>query len=82
VRIEDDVRIGKEAPELLSGLAPSKAEDVEKMAPHKKVRSITSCCLLYPVLRSAKKRILAINRYAIAVTAIKFFISDYQLWQT
>jgi Xaa-Pro aminopeptidase len=35
VRIEDDVRIGKEAPELLSGLAPRKAEDVEKMAAQK-----------------------------------------------
>ncbi len=32
VRIEDDVRIGKESPELLSQLAPRKSEDVEKMA--------------------------------------------------
>jgi Xaa-Pro aminopeptidase len=32
VRIEDDVRIGKDSPELLSYLAPRKSEDVEKMA--------------------------------------------------
>jgi Xaa-Pro aminopeptidase len=35
VRIEDDVRIGKQAPELLSYLAPRKSEDVEKMAAQK-----------------------------------------------
>lgn len=32
VRIEDDVRIGKDKPELLSSEAPRKSEDVEKMA--------------------------------------------------
>lgn len=35
VRIEDDVRIGKDKPELLSWQAPRKAEDVEKMAAEK-----------------------------------------------
>jgi Xaa-Pro aminopeptidase len=35
VRIEDDVRIGKEKFELLSTLAPRKWEDVEKMAAEK-----------------------------------------------
>jgi Xaa-Pro aminopeptidase len=37
VRIEDDVRIGKEKCELLSSLAPRKAEDVEKMIAEKSV---------------------------------------------
>ena len=35
VRIEDDVRVGKKAPELLSWLAPRKSEEVEKMAAQK-----------------------------------------------
>lgn len=35
VRIEDDVRIGKDKEELLSGLAPRKSEDVEKMRTQK-----------------------------------------------
>ncbi|MBZ5855643.1 aminopeptidase P family protein [Flavihumibacter profundi] len=35
VRIEDDVRIGKEKFELLSTLAPRKSEDVEKMVAEK-----------------------------------------------
>ncbi len=37
VRIEDDVRIGKDKPELLSWQAPRKSEDVEKMATRKSV---------------------------------------------
>jgi Xaa-Pro aminopeptidase len=35
VRIEDDVRIGKDKGELLSGQAPRKSEDVEKMRSEK-----------------------------------------------
>ena len=35
VRIEDDVRIGQDKFELLSGQAPRKSEDVEKMAAEK-----------------------------------------------
>ena len=35
VRIEDDVRIGKEKFELLSWQAPRKSEDVEKLATEK-----------------------------------------------
>ncbi|HEY4290136.1 MAG TPA: aminopeptidase P N-terminal domain-containing protein [Puia sp.] len=42
VRIEDDVRIGKEKFELLSGQAPRKSEDVEKLAAEKSaVNSMT-----------------------------------------
>ena len=37
VRIEDDVRIGKEQPELLSYLAPRKVEEVEKTIADKSV---------------------------------------------
>ncbi len=51
VRIEDDVRVGKQAPELLSYLAPRKAEDVEKRWPLRKARSITSYYLRYPPLK-------------------------------
>ena len=35
VRIEDDVRVGRQAPEILSYLAPRKSEEVEKMAAQK-----------------------------------------------
>lgn len=51
VRIEDDVRVGKEAPELLSYLAPRKAEDVEKMAAQKSALNN----LVLPPLPAAKK---------------------------
>jgi Xaa-Pro aminopeptidase len=51
VRIEDDVRVGKEAPELLSYLAPRKAEDVEKMAAQKSALNN----LVLPPLPASKK---------------------------
>jgi Xaa-Pro aminopeptidase len=53
VRIEDDVRIGKEAPEILSLLAPRKAEDVEKMAAQK---SALNNLVLPPVPAPAAKK--------------------------
>ncbi|HEY4147617.1 MAG TPA: M24B family metallopeptidase, partial [Chitinophagaceae bacterium] len=51
VRIEDDVRVGKQMPELLSYLAPRKAEDVEKMAAQKSALNN----LVLPALPAAKK---------------------------
>ncbi len=53
VRIEDDVRVGKEAPEILSLLAPRKAEDVEKMAAQK---SALNNLVLPPVPAPAAKK--------------------------
>jgi len=53
VRIEDDVRIGRDAPELLSFLAPRKAEEVEKMAAQK---SALNNLLLPPVPGPASKK--------------------------